>query len=222
MWVDSCRLSALCQRDWDDAEAWLGQAERLRLSTMGRPSRRLQFLASRWLLRKLAGDQLGTAPERLALGATEAGAPCFPDHPDWFPAISHSGENVACALARRPVGLDLETPSPRRSIEQIADWLFSPDERRALRLDAAKAPELFLQMWTLREAWLKQRGLGLDGDAMRALRWLRAPPGDADALTVALSDGAMLALSGASGQFACPALPADTVGEPLHWRSQTV
>ncbi|WP_158300690.1 4'-phosphopantetheinyl transferase superfamily protein [Chromobacterium sp. ATCC 53434] len=222
MWVDSCLLSELGQPDWADAEAWLGQAERLRLSTMRRPSRRLQFLASRWLLRKLAGAKLGIAPERLALDASEAGAPYFPDHPGCFPAISHSGERVACALARQPVGLDLETPSPKRSIAQIAEWLFSPDEQEMLRQNAAQAPDLFLHMWTLREAWLKQRGQGLSGDAMRALRWLDARPDNADALTAQLKDGAVLALSGAVGQFAELALPADAGSSPRHWRSEAV
>ncbi|WP_053073609.1 4'-phosphopantetheinyl transferase family protein [Chromobacterium violaceum] len=221
MWVDSCPLSALAPQDWVDAEAWLGSAERLRLSTMLNPSRRRQFLAARWLLRRLASQKLGMEPKLLGMDCLAGGAPFFPSHSGWFPAISHTDGRAACALAKRPVGLDLETPRPHRSIKEISEWLFSPSEQEALRLETARLPSLFLRMWTLREAWLKQRGRGLDGNAMRSLSWDSAAPGAADSVTMTFDDGTLMALSGTVGQFVDLAPPPSTEGAPSYWRSRT-
>ena len=65
-------------------------------------------------------------------------------------SISHSRELAACAVADRPVGLDVELvrPAPRRVWEHL-----SPEERIYAADDAA-----FFRLWTAKEALLKCRG----------------------------------------------------------------
>ena len=65
-------------------------------------------------------------------------------------SISHSRGLAACAVADRPVGLDVELvrPAPRRVWEHL-----SPEERSHAADDAA-----FFRLWTAKEALLKCRG----------------------------------------------------------------
>jgi len=65
-------------------------------------------------------------------------------------SISHSRGLAACAVADRPVGLDVELvrPAPRRVWEHL-----SPEERVYAADDAA-----FFRLWTAKEALLKCRG----------------------------------------------------------------
>ena len=86
-------------------------------------------------------------------------SPC-PGRPLEF-NISHSGEMVALAVAARPVGVDVECLSRDSDIERLERY-FSPTEREAL---LALAPDdrrrRFFELWTLKESYLKARGVGL-------------------------------------------------------------
>ena len=79
-------------------------------------------------------------------------------------SISHCPGWVACALARgRDLGVDVERPRPVR-YEHLARRFFAAAEYQALAELAEDArPGLFFDLWTLKEAALKQAGLGLAG-----------------------------------------------------------
>ena len=69
---------------------------------------------------------------------------------------------MACAVARRAVGVDVEPLDRGGTILDLAATVLSGCERRAL--DALPPPERAdraLSHWTLREAYLKARGTGL-------------------------------------------------------------
>jgi 4'-phosphopantetheinyl transferase len=77
--------------------------------------------------------------------------------------VSHTGGLAACAVTRMAqVGLDVE--SVHRSVDplRIARHAFAPREREELEaLPERERKERFIELWTLKEAYAKARGLGL-------------------------------------------------------------
>jgi len=62
----------------------------------------------------------------------------------------------------RRVGVDIECIRPLPDLDEIAERVFSPEERLALRrLPPARRPEGFFNCWTRKEAYVKAIGSGL-------------------------------------------------------------
>lgn len=165
----------------------LTPSERERAGQFGDARRREQFLAARWLARRLLAARFGGTPRDWPLEAVAGAAPRLqgasptPAHL----SVSHSGTWIGCALASVPVGLDLEVAVKPRRIPALARQVCTAEERTELEaLDAAAQLRAFYRMWTLKEAWLKRQGLGLDFSRMRGLRAARFSQGFANALTL--------------------------------------
>ena len=153
---------------------------------------RRQRLLARLLL-ALALRRLEGWPERLALerlGHEAAGRP-YVRGCSWRISFTHAGEWVACALGKAvgEIGVDVENIRPLdvRDFRQI----FSAREWRAI-LDAPSSERELLRYWTLKEAVLKTRGLGLlaTEDEIRAAGsgaeiWMHLPLAPGYWLTVA-------------------------------------
>jgi 4'-phosphopantetheinyl transferase len=77
--------------------------------------------------------------------------------------ISHSmGITVFALAAGRPLGIDVENRTRRAVSVGIADSYFAATEVRALRaLPEAQQPDAFFDWWTLKEAYIKAIGKGL-------------------------------------------------------------
>jgi 4'-phosphopantetheinyl transferase len=90
--------------------------------------------------------------------------------------LSNSDGLVGCIVGAAPVGIDLEPVGRGDALLRIAAEIFSPAERdrlAALPLELRRAAAV--ELWTLKEAYLKARGSGL---AVR-LRTLELAPGAA-------------------------------------------
>lgn len=77
--------------------------------------------------------------------------------------VSHTTGLILCALTqRRAIGVDVEYEPRKSRITQIADRFFAPPEVEALeRLPDARHRERFFTYWTLKESYIKARGMGL-------------------------------------------------------------
>jgi 4'-phosphopantetheinyl transferase len=77
--------------------------------------------------------------------------------------LSHTGGLVVCAVAmRRAVGVDVEDRSRPLRCMSVAERFFSSVEVDALHaLPEAERHSAFFTFWTLKEAYIKARGLGL-------------------------------------------------------------
>lgn len=77
--------------------------------------------------------------------------------------VSHTEGLVACAVSRRPeVGIDTEARSRLHNPVELAEAVFSPVEIEQLQRASARSQRrLFFELWTLKEAYIKARGLGL-------------------------------------------------------------
>lgn len=169
---------------------FFSDSERIRYESFAAAARREQFTAARWLLRCLLAELHGIAPSSWALSAEAGVAPRIlsPGEPPLHVSLSHSGEWVACAVAGVPVGLDLETTSRPRKVAPLAQQCCTSDEQRELAvMEPAAQLQAFYRMWTLKEAWLKQRSLGLDFSLMRGLV-ARPAGGDLPATALSLFD----------------------------------
>ena len=77
--------------------------------------------------------------------------------------LSHTTSLVACAVTLdREIGVDVEDLERPRTTMDIADHYFAPAEVRALRALPAREQCLrFFEYWTLKESYIKARGMGL-------------------------------------------------------------
>jgi len=79
-------------------------------------------------------------------------------------SLSHADGCVACVVSRHEaIGVDVETVSRRVAPLSTALRFFAPEEIETLRgLPEPAAIERFFDYWTLKEAYLKARGFGLN------------------------------------------------------------
>lgn len=140
--------------------AWLGEAEQQRRASFGTPARQQQFVAGRWLVRRLLSRATGAEAVDMRLGVDAAGR-CAP-RPPWQASVSHSGTWVGALLAQAPVGLDIQQASPRRDWRALADFA---------GLQPCPDADHFYRHWTLAEAWLKAQPEPVSLGSLRGLRW---------------------------------------------------
>jgi len=123
-------------------------------------------LTARALVRYLISEYTGLPPEFFSFTTNEHGKPRLDSTPlDSGPHfnLSHTRGGVVCGLClNHEIGVDLERLD-RRVDPGVADRFFSPQEAAWVREAQGKAQvkERFLDIWTLKEAYIKARGKGL-------------------------------------------------------------
>ena len=124
------------------------------------------FLVAHATLRRVLSRYAGVHPAAWAFEANEYGRPNIAagicDLPLRF-NLSHTYGLVACAVRiGLDVGVDVERLSREVSFMEVADQFFAPAEVEALRaLPATERFHPFFEYWTLKEAYIKARGMGL-------------------------------------------------------------
>lgn len=96
----------------------------------------------------------------------EHGKPSIVGHPEIFFNLSHCREAVACAVSRRPVGIDVESVGRYR--EAVARYTMN-DEEMALITNAPQPEVMFTRLWTMKEARLKLTGEGINDNMKQVL-----------------------------------------------------
>lgn len=93
------------------------------------------------------------------------GKPYLPDHPDIHFNITHCNHLAACAFDTHPVGIDAEFPGYYPDI--LINRALSEEEKYLLRShnsNLSENREWFYRLWTLKEAYVKKIGIGVDTD----------------------------------------------------------
>lgn len=183
----------------DDAgERWLTAAEQSRLLAIQAPLRRRQYLAGHWLVRALAAETFGGEPGQWSFDTDADPRPRLSraGFVAWA-SLSHSGDQVAAAVAEQPLGLDLEIPRRARDLIALANFLFSPEEaaRVAAEPDEAARAGIFYTYWTLKEARGKRGGEGLQPSQARKVSAISCSDIEAEARHWPLPAGGVLALA---------------------------
>lgn len=187
---------------------WLSDTERARHAAIRSPKRSQQFVAGRWLARRLLAQVHGGRPQDWQLSAPDRGPPLVLDRcPAPCVAISHSGPMAACAVCALAVGIDIEAPLRVRDVLGLAQVACHQQELAQLQaLPVAAREARFYAFWTAKEAWLKR--LGQDMAPRRMARIQLSTKAEARADVRAWTrDGWTLAL-------ACHP------GAPLHWPAE--
>lgn len=199
--------------------AWLGLDERRRWTTLSRAAR-VEFAASRALLRRLLEAATGVPAERWDISAEAGTAPVARRHHAADAAdaphvsLSHRAGWVAAALATGPVGVDVECDRPvRTDSAERAAFMLAPSELPGWQALAPEEREAdLLTRWAAKEAWFKASAAGsvpwdfrhvvacACAPAQANVRTWRSPPlhvavscSDVPALADALCDGLPIA-----------------------------
>lgn len=153
-----------------DYEALITPGERQRMLAFRFEKDQRQYLAARALVRTVLSLQAGIAPADWRFGATTRGKPLIEAparQPPLHFNLAHTRGLVVCAVntAHARLGVDVESIDRRTHALDIADSHFSPAECAWLRgLPAGQLPQAFMQLWTLKEAWIKATGEGLSAE----------------------------------------------------------
>jgi 4'-phosphopantetheinyl transferase len=150
----------------DDYGALLSDAERAREARLHFAHDRVRFRVTRALVRRVLGAYLGIDPrsctfENNAHGRPSLTSPECRDTPLEF-NISHTEDLILLGVTGgREIGVDVERVGPKRSAA-LAQRFFAPCEaERVVSAPEAQRDELFYQYWTLKESYIKARGMGL-------------------------------------------------------------
>ncbi len=125
---------------------------------------RERFVIGRSLTRLLLSESLGGDPRAWRFGTNAHGRPELltpPAQPFGF-NVSHTPGLIACVVATTmDVGVDVELIE-RTLTYEIPERFFAPAEVRDLRrLPVDAQARTFFDYWTLKEAYIKARGMGL-------------------------------------------------------------
>ncbi|MCG8425027.1 MAG: 4'-phosphopantetheinyl transferase superfamily protein [Proteobacteria bacterium] len=147
--------------------ALLTETERDRHQRFVFERHRHQYLVTRALQRAVLSFYAPVEPGDWRFAAGEYGKPdvCGPPAPVW-PRFNLSNTDglIACAVSTTldELGVDVEDTTRKTETVDIADHFFSPFEAAALRaLPASRHRERFFSYWTLKESYIKARGMGL-------------------------------------------------------------
>lgn len=143
------------------ATAFLTAEELAHWQSQTNPERQRQFLASRYYTKTTLARFLATTPASFGFDSRGEGKLCLPpalssraidfnfSHTDqlFFLGVSLAGE----------IGVDLEAKTPKKNSAQIAERVFSLDERQWV----GSSTDRFFRLWSLKEAVIKAAGGGV-------------------------------------------------------------
>ncbi len=157
-------------------EELLDPTERVRHQRYLRAEDRQLFLSAHTFVRRVLSTYVPVAPQDLLLEVDQHGRPEIAGRPLRF-SLSHAPGIVACLVTRSAdCGVDAEDTRRIDEPLEIAKSVFSHDEQRALLdLEPPRLRARFFRTWTLKEAYVKARGLGL---ALPLDRFSFSAPGD--------------------------------------------
>jgi len=147
-------------------QAWLSEEERVRCSRLRRARDRRHFLLAHALLRHSLSRYAPVPPEAWCFERRRQGRPELlptPGQPSLRFNLSHTQGLVVCIVTGGSAcGIDVEHTERRLDPLRLARRFFASEELAALEaVTGAQRHRLFYQLWTLKEAYLKARGLGL-------------------------------------------------------------
>ena len=144
----------------EELEALLHRTDprrRKRMENIQDPDDRKRTAAGEMLARQLLARRLGVEEAAVPLEWDEDGKPTVAQA-ELYCSISHSGPYVVCAVARVPVGVDVEVV--RLAEEKFIRRTCSEQELAYIRYGDAGCYQRFWECWTAKEALFKLTGHG--------------------------------------------------------------
>ncbi len=151
---------SLCARAW----AVLDNDERVRAARFVAARHRVRFAVMHAVVRHVLAGYLGACAAELRFAREAGGKPLVREAAaaGLHFNLSHSGERAVLAVARSPVGADVEHQRPGRNVRGLAGRYFHRSERAAIEAASdARRAAVFFRYWVAKEAVLKAQGTGL-------------------------------------------------------------
>jgi 4'-phosphopantetheinyl transferase len=151
---------------WPRYEALLSADERARQARFRFAGDQRRFLVTRALVRTVLSRYAAVRPEEWAFSDGPRGRPAI-SAPGTAATlefnISHSADLVMLGITSgRTLGIDTESIEAREADIDGLNRYFAPEESAALlSLPPSARRRRFFELWTLKESYLKARGMGL-------------------------------------------------------------
>jgi 4'-phosphopantetheinyl transferase len=162
VWYLFTHVPGCDHRDWlaDLSREEVNRFQGIRSGPAGR-----QYLAARLLARSTLSRYAGVPTQAWRFTANEHGRPMIDwprEYRDIHFSISHTAGLAVIAIGRFPeIGIDVETLDRDVEIQEIAKSVLAEAEACELARGCAEAArDCFFSYWTLKEAYMKARGLG--------------------------------------------------------------
>ncbi len=142
---------------------WLNVKEKARYERFRFEKDKRLFLLARGLLRYSLSGYLKILPEQIEFYENNFGKPFLKHDSSLDFNLSHSGGVAVLAISKGGyIGVDIEQATSQRAHNDIAANFFTPEECALIRqYPEERQHEVFFQLWTLKEAYIKARGKGL-------------------------------------------------------------
>ncbi len=95
----------------------------------------------------------------------EHGKPTLAEYPHIHFNLSHCSTAIICAVSDRPIGVDIESIG-RKTSDAVIRYTMNEEEQELI---ARSSNNMFLRLWTMKEALVKLRGTGLQDGIPRLL-----------------------------------------------------
>lgn len=151
---------------WPRYDALISEDERARQARFRFAKDRRRYLVTRALVRSVLSRYAGVRPQDWTFSTGPHGRPAIsaphPVPPLEF-NISHSADVVMLGVTSdRTLGIDVENIETREADIDGLDRYFAPQESAALlSLPTLARRRRFFDLWTLKESYIKARGMGL-------------------------------------------------------------
>lgn len=149
------------------AERWLArlsEPERRRYLARRGSGAKCEYLATRALARAALAHYTGEPPANLRFATDSTGRPGMisPAMPALRFSLANTRELAVGLFAlEHDVGVDVELVAPIEALELAARYFSAHELAELTTLEEAARRARFYELWTLREAYLKARGVGL-------------------------------------------------------------
>lgn len=144
---------------------WLTDKEMIRYERFYFDRHRKELLLGKALVRTVLSKYCDKDPAEWLFEENEYGKPALASEhdEDIHFNLSHSGDRLVLAVSRHEyLGVDIECCAKSRRVEKIADRYFTESELGPLLgLEGSAQLDRFYDLWTLKEAYIKARGMGL-------------------------------------------------------------
>lgn len=111
-------------------------------------------------IKKILIEHYAFSCDQIVLNTDEYGKPFILDCPDVHFNVSHTKGLIVCAVSDRTIGVDVERL--RKYDPRIVKSYFTPSEQEYISMKAESLDKGFIEIWTMKEAYLKWLGRGIE------------------------------------------------------------
>ena len=122
-----------------------------------------RFIICRFILKFLLAEYTGLGIDKILIDIDSNKKPYLSSHPSVFFNVSHSGEWALIAIAKTPIGIDVEYVNTSFEYEEILPTIFNKPEINEIK-NSKDNHHAFFKFWTRKEAIVKAIGKGIDDD----------------------------------------------------------